>query len=59
LPPVFVTSSLSFKIVRITIRAKRSALMSQEKYIGMYVHQATLSVAVVDASGKLIMECLL
>jgi transposase len=33
--------------------------MSQEKYIGMDVHQATSSVAVMDASGKLIMECLL
>ncbi|MGB5153581.1 MAG: transposase, partial [Candidatus Sulfotelmatobacter sp.] len=33
--------------------------MSQEKYIGMDVHQATLSVAVMDAQGKLIMECLL
>src|ERR1039457_4604101 len=33
--------------------------MSQEKYIGMDVHQATISVAVMDASGKLIMECLL
>jgi transposase len=33
--------------------------MSQEKYIGMDVHQATISVAVVDAGGKLIMECLL
>ena len=33
--------------------------MSQEKYIGMDVHQATISVAVVDAAGKLIMECLL
>jgi transposase len=33
--------------------------MSQEKYIGMDVHQATLSVAVMDAHGKLIMECLL
>src|SRR5881396_4399961 len=33
--------------------------MSQEKYIGMDVHQATVSVAVMDASGKLIMECLL
>jgi hypothetical protein len=34
--------------------AKRSALMSQEKYIGMDVHQATLSVAVMDAEGRLI-----
>ena len=33
--------------------------MNQEKYIGMDVHQATLSVAVMDAQGKLIMECLL
>jgi transposase len=31
--------------------------MSQEKYIGMDVHQATISVAVMDAQGKLIMEC--
>jgi hypothetical protein len=33
--------------------------MNQEKYIGMDVHQATISVAVMDGSGKLIMECLL
>jgi transposase len=33
--------------------------MSQEKYIGMDVHQATISVAVMDAHGKLMMECLL
>src|SRR5438094_5692432 len=33
--------------------------MSQEKYIGMDVHQATISVAVMDARGKLIMGCLL
>ena len=33
--------------------------MSQEKYIGMDVHQASISVAVMDAQGKLIMECLL
>ena len=33
--------------------------MIQEKYIGMDVHQATISVAVMDAGGKLIMECLL
>jgi hypothetical protein len=33
--------------------------MSQEKYIGMDVHQATISVAVMEAHGKLIMECLL
>jgi len=33
--------------------------MSQEKYIGMDVHQATISVAVMDVHGKLIMECVL
>jgi len=27
--------------------------MNQEKYIGMDVHQATISVAVMDSSGKL------
>src|SRR6476661_8560629 len=38
---------------------KRSAVMNSEKYIGMDVHQATISVAVMDSSGKLIMECIL
>jgi hypothetical protein len=33
--------------------------MSQEEYIGMDVPQATISVAVIDADGRLIMECLL
>ena len=33
--------------------------MKQEKYIGMDVHQATISVAVMDKLGKLIMECIL
>ncbi len=33
--------------------------MNQEKYIGMDVHQATISVAVMDSRGKLIMECIL
>jgi hypothetical protein len=33
--------------------------MSQEKYIGMDFHQATISAAVMDAHGKLLMECLL
>ena len=33
--------------------------MSQEEHIGMDVHQAAISVAVMDAAGKLIMECLL
>jgi hypothetical protein len=33
--------------------------VKQEKYIGMDVHQATISVAVIDSSGKLIVECIL
>src|SRR5215469_16424578 len=33
--------------------------MSCEKYIGMDVHQATISVAVMDSMGKLIMESIL
>jgi transposase len=33
--------------------------MNQAKYIGMDVHQATISVAVVNASGKLLLECIL
>ena len=33
--------------------------MNQEKYIGMDVHQATISIAVMDWQGKLIMECIL
>jgi len=33
--------------------------MNQAKYIGMDVHQATISVAVMDSTGKLIMECIL
>jgi transposase len=32
--------------------------MEQAKYIGMDVHQATISVAVLDGRGKLIMECI-
>jgi hypothetical protein len=30
--------------------------MNQEKYIGMDVHDATISVAVKNAQGKLLME---
>jgi transposase len=33
--------------------------MNSEKYIGLDVHQATISVAVMDATGKLVMECIL
>jgi hypothetical protein len=29
------------------------------KYIGLDVHQATISAAVLDSSGKLVMECIL
>ncbi len=33
--------------------------MSGEKYIGLDVHQATISIAVVDSQGKVIMESIL
>ena len=33
--------------------------MDSEKYIGLDVHQATISVAVMDCSGRIIMECIL
>ena len=33
--------------------------MNSAKYIGMDVHTATISVAVLDAAGKLIMESVL
>lgn len=33
--------------------------MNSEKYIGLDVHQATISVAVLDDTGKLVMECIL
>src|ERR1700736_5610090 len=33
--------------------------MSSEKYIGLDVHQATISVAVMDSTGKVIMESIL
>src|SRR6202035_483479 len=33
--------------------------MSNAKYIGLDVHQATISVAVLDSTGKLVMECIL
>ncbi len=33
--------------------------MNGAKYIGLDVHQATISVAVVEDSGRLLMECLL
>ena len=33
--------------------------MESKKYIGMDVHQATISVAVMDAAGKLVMESII
>jgi len=33
--------------------------MSGEKYVGLEVHQATISVAVMDSRGKLVMESIL
>jgi hypothetical protein len=33
--------------------------MDNRKYIGMDVHQASISIAVSDAAGKVLMECIL
>jgi len=33
--------------------------VNSEKYIGLDVHQATISVAVIDSAGKLVMESIL
>jgi hypothetical protein len=33
--------------------------VNSEKYIGLDVHQATISVAVLDSGGKLVMESIL
>jgi hypothetical protein len=33
--------------------------VNREKYIGLDVHQATISVAVLDSTGKLVMESIL
>ncbi len=33
--------------------------MNREKYIGLDVHQATISVAVMDSGSKLVMESIL
>jgi hypothetical protein len=33
--------------------------MNEPKYIGLDVHQATISAAVLDSTGKLVMECVL
>jgi hypothetical protein len=30
-----------------------------QKYIGLDVHQATISVAVMDSTGEVVMECIL
>jgi hypothetical protein len=35
---------------------ERSTLVNSEKYIGLDVHQATISVAVMDSRGKVVME---
>ncbi len=33
--------------------------MDNRKYIGMDVHQASISIAVSDAAGKVVMECII
>jgi hypothetical protein len=38
---------------------ERSTLVNSEKYIGLDVHQATIWAAVLDSTGKLVMESIL
>lgn len=38
---------------------ERSTLVNSEKYIGLDVHQATISAAVMDSRGKVVMESIL
>src|SRR6202163_4795555 len=38
---------------------ERSTQMDNRKYIGMDVHQASISIAVSDGAGKVLMECIL
>jgi hypothetical protein len=38
---------------------ERSTLGNDAKYIGLDVHQATISVAILDSAGKLVMEAIL
>jgi transposase len=38
---------------------ERSTLMNSEKYIGLDVHQATIAIAVMDSTGKVVMESIL
>src|SRR5689334_13892626 len=45
-------------MVRI-IPYERSTLVYDEKYIGLDVHQSTIVVAVMDSTGKLVMESIL
>ena len=46
-------------IVRIITSRIRSILVNDEEYIGSDVHQATIVVAVMDSTGKLVMESIL
>jgi hypothetical protein len=45
-------------IVRINAYRKEH-LVTEAKYIGLDVHQATISAAVLDSTGKLVMESVL
>src|SRR6202022_2193141 len=38
---------------------ERSTLVNNEKYIGLDVHQATIWIAVMDSTGKVVMESIL
>jgi len=47
---------LKYGLSTISISSQRSAHVNSIKYIGLDVHTATISVAVLDAAGKFIME---
>jgi hypothetical protein len=42
-----------------TISYEGTPSMNSEKYIGLDVHQATISIAVMDSTGKVVMESIL
>jgi hypothetical protein len=49
---------LSSRLLSANSAYERNTLMSNAKYMGLDVHQATTVAAVLDASGKLVMEAI-
>src|SRR5476649_1154181 len=46
-------------LLLVSTPTERSTLMNDAKYIGLDVHQATISAAVLDSTGHLVMESIL